>query len=98
MKSPAPGSAASSLEQEHNKTMPALTWDRTEEVAIVLHKNHPEIDPLKIRFIELHRRVTELPDFQDDPAAATGAKLEAIQAAWYEEWKEGQEKRETERT
>jgi FeS assembly protein IscX len=34
--------------------------------------------------------VTGLEDFADDPAASTENKLEAIQMAWYEEWKENQ--------
>jgi len=32
--------------------------------------------------------VCELKDFTDDPKASTEGKLEAIQMAWLEEWKE----------
>ncbi len=41
-----------------------------------------------MRFTDLHRYVTELPGFVDDPKASNEAKLEAIQMAWYEEWQE----------
>jgi len=39
-----------------------------------------------VRFTDLHRWVTELDGFDDDPAASTEAALEAIQMAWYAEW------------
>jgi FeS assembly protein IscX len=34
--------------------------------------------------------VTELEGFSDDPAASNEGKLEAIQMAWYDEWKDNQ--------
>ncbi|MBI3667966.1 MAG: Fe-S cluster assembly protein IscX [Acidobacteria bacterium] len=58
--------------------MRALSWDDAEEVGIALYKARPEIDPLKIRSNDLHQWITELPDFQDDPAGANEANLEAI--------------------
>ena len=39
----------------------------------------------------LHRMVTELPNFTGDAKASNEGKLEAIQMAWYEEWKYNQE-------
>lgn len=71
--------------------MRALTWNDAEDIAIALLETHPEIAPLKIRFTDLHKWVTQLPGFQDDPHASNEAKLEAIQMAWWEEWKEAQE-------
>jgi FeS assembly protein IscX len=38
-----------------------------------------------VRFTDLHRYVTGLPGFADDPAKSNEAKLEAIQMAWHEE-------------
>jgi FeS assembly protein IscX len=35
--------------------------------------------------------VTELTDFDDDPQASNEGKLEAIQMAWLEEYKDRQE-------
>jgi FeS assembly protein IscX len=70
--------------------MPALTWDHTEDIAIELYDKFPDVDPLQVRFTDLHKWVTELEDFSDDPAKSSEGKLEAIQMAWYEEWKDNQ--------
>ncbi|PIO47587.1 MAG: Fe-S assembly protein IscX [[Chlorobium] sp. 445] len=64
-----------------------LTWNDAEDIGILLQEKYPDIDPLTVRFTDLHRYVTELPDFVDDPKASNEGKLEAIQMAWYEEWK-----------
>jgi FeS assembly protein IscX len=50
----------------------------------------PAVDPLTVRFTDLRERVMQLDGFSDDPKASNEPKLEAIQMAWYEEWKEGQ--------
>jgi len=39
-------------------------------------------------FTDLHRWVVELAEFHGDPRASSEGKLEAIQMAWWEEWKE----------
>jgi len=65
-----------------------LRWDDAEEIGIVLSEKMPEIDPLTVRFTDLHRMVTELPSFVDDPKLSNEGKLEAIQMAWYEEYKD----------
>ena len=70
--------------------MAGLTWEHSEDIALALLEKHPEIDPLHVRYTDLHRWITELEDFGDDPAASTEGKLEAIQMAWYEEWKDSQ--------
>lgn len=70
--------------------MPALTWEHVEDIAIELYDKRPDTDPLTVRFTDLHKWVIELPDFKDDPAKSNEGKLEAIQMAWYEEWKENQ--------
>ena len=62
----------------------ALSWDDTEDVAEKLLAAHPGTDPLSIRFTDLHRWVTELEDFDDDPSRSNEGILEAIQMAWYE--------------
>lgn len=67
-----------------------MTWNDFEDIGIALYEAHPDIDPLTVRFTDLHRMVTELPGFEDDPMASNEAKLEAIQMAWYEEWKDNQ--------
>ncbi len=61
-----------------------LTWLDAEDIGILLVEKHPELDPLTVRFTDLHRYVTELTDFKDDPHKSNEAKLEAIQMAWHE--------------
>lgn len=65
-----------------------LTWSDSEEIGIQLQETHPGIDPLTVRFTDLHRYVTELPEFTDDKTKSNESKLEAIQMAWYEEFKD----------
>jgi len=69
--------------------MSRLTWENAEEIALDLLERFPDVDPLSVRFTDLHKWVRELERFDDDPSASTEGKLEAIQMAWYEEWKEG---------
>jgi len=68
--------------------MPDLKWTNSEDIAIELSDLHPETDPLSLRFTDLHKLVTTLPNFKDDPKQSNESKLEAIQMAWYDEWKE----------
>ena len=63
-----------------------LTWDDYEDIAIELLERHPDVEPLSVRFTDLHRWVCELDGFVDDPKASTEGKLERIQMAWLEEW------------
>jgi FeS assembly protein IscX len=65
-----------------------LTWDDAEDIGIALQEKFPEVDPLSVRFTDLHRWVTELDDFADDPKASNEGKLEAIQMAWLEEYRD----------
>ncbi len=70
--------------------MNELHWGDAEDIGIELREKFPETDPLTIRFTELHQLVAGLKNFADDPQASNEAKLEAIQMAWYEEWKDNQ--------
>jgi FeS assembly protein IscX len=70
--------------------MAGITWDQIDNIALSLLEKHPDIDPLTVRFTDLHQWVTELPGFADDPAASSEGKLEAIQMAWYDEWQDAQ--------
>jgi FeS assembly protein IscX len=67
-----------------------LDWDDSEDIGILLQEKFPALDPLTVRFTDLHRYITELPDFSGDPKASNEGKLEAIQMAWYEEYKDNQ--------
>ncbi len=67
-----------------------IHWSDAEEIGIQLQEKFPELDPLTVRFTDLHKYVTELEDFADDPAKSNESKLEAIQMVWHEEFKDAQ--------
>lgn len=71
--------------------MDTFGWEDAEDIGIALHEKFPKIDPLSVRFTDLHEWVCELDEFDDDPKTSTEGKLEAIQMAWLEEYKDAQE-------
>ena len=68
-----------------------LGWQDAEEIALRLIDRYPDLDPLTVRFTQLHQWVTELSEFKDNPKASNEKILEAIQMAWYEEYKAAHE-------
>jgi FeS assembly protein IscX len=71
--------------------MPAtFDWDNLDDIDIGLTDKHPDVDPLTVRFTDMHKWVTELLGFTGDPQASNEAKLEAIQMAWHEEFQDRQ--------
>ncbi|HLX42080.1 MAG TPA: Fe-S cluster assembly protein IscX [Bryobacteraceae bacterium] len=70
--------------------MPKLTWSNLDDIAISLYEKFPDLDPTNIRYTDLHKWITELADFDDDPLKSNEAKLEHIQMAWIEEFKDNQ--------
>lgn len=64
-----------------------MGWRDTEDIGIALNETHPELDPLTVRFTDLHRYVLELPGFSDDAKASNEKILEAIQMAWLDEYR-----------
>ena len=67
-----------------------MKWTSSEDLGIALFEQFPDVDPLTVRFTDLRDKVTQLEGFDDDPKASNEPKLEAIQMAWYEEWKDNQ--------
>jgi len=70
--------------------MPNLTWDDLEDIALALYDKFPDQDPSYVRFTDLHKWITELEGFSDDPKRSNEAKLEAIQMAWLDEYRDSQ--------
>lgn len=68
--------------------MPKLTWDQPDDIALALAEKFPDLDPTHIRYTDLHKWITELADFSDNPTASTEGKLEAIQMAWLDEYQD----------
>jgi len=65
-------------------------WDDPEEIGIQLADRFPNLDPLTVRFTDLHKWILDLPGFTGDPKLSNEGKLEAIQMAWHEEFKDRQ--------
>jgi FeS assembly protein IscX len=65
-----------------------LTWTDSEDIGIALFEQFRDVDPLTVRFTDLRQWVIDLDGFEDDPTASNEGKLEAIQMAWLEEWRE----------
>jgi FeS assembly protein IscX len=59
-----------------------LSWRDPTEVAWALQDAYPEVDPLDLNFVDLHRMVVELPGFAGDPEESTETVLEAIVVMW----------------
>ena len=64
-----------------------LTWRDAEDIGIALSEKFPDVDPLTVRFTDLHRFITELDGFADDPKASNESTLEKIQMAWLDEYR-----------
>ena len=62
-----------------------MMWRDAEDIGIALSEKFPDTDPISVRFTDLHRWVTELDGFADDPKASNEGILEKIQMAWLEE-------------
>jgi FeS assembly protein IscX len=70
---------------------PKFDWDNAEDIAIALTDKYPDTDPYTVRFTDMHKWIIELPEFAGDPAKSNEAKLEAIQMAWNEIYREQSE-------
>ena len=68
--------------------MPKLTWANLDDIGLALYEKFPDQDPTHIRFTDLHKWITELEDFDDDPMKSNEAKLERVQMAWLEEYQD----------
>jgi FeS assembly protein IscX len=65
-----------------------VKWTDAEQIGLALAEKFPGVDPLTLRFTDLRDRVVALDGFVDDPTRSSEARLEAIQMAWYEEYKD----------
>ncbi|MBI2881287.1 MAG: Fe-S cluster assembly protein IscX [Candidatus Tectomicrobia bacterium] len=68
-----------------------LRWHDAEDLGIRLFERFPDLDPLTVRFTDLHQWVTELEDFDDNSKESNEGLLEAIQMAWLEEYRDARE-------
>jgi FeS assembly protein IscX len=63
----------------------SLKWTDSLEIAIELDEAHPDVDPLRVNFVDLRNWVLALDAFDDAPEHSGEKILEAIQMAWIEE-------------
>ena len=62
-----------------------MKWTDSRDIAIALCEAHPDVDPLTVRFTDLHQWVCALPGFADEPNRSGEKILEAIQTLWIDE-------------
>ena len=55
-----------------------ILWTDAEEIGIQLQEKFPALDPFTVRFTDLHKYVTELDGFADDPAHAKSDGANAL--------------------
>jgi FeS assembly protein IscX len=65
-----------------------MDWENAEEIGQALYQTYPDIDPLSLRFTDLHRLVMDLDGFEGNPKSSSEGRLEAIQMAWLREYEE----------
>lgn len=70
--------------------MATLNWSTAENIGVALYDKFPTVDPKTVRFTDMHKWITDLDGFDDDPARSNEAKLEAIWAFWHGEWEDNQ--------
>jgi FeS assembly protein IscX len=65
-----------------------MIWTDAEDIALALMDAHPDVDPLTVRFTDLHKWVVALPGFRGDAKSSNEGILEAIQMKWLEEYRD----------
>jgi FeS assembly protein IscX len=72
--------------REHGRA--PMTWHDAREIGEALFEQFDTLNPLTVRFTDLHKHVLNLEGFTGKPNESNEKLLEAIQMAWYEEWKD----------
>ena len=62
-----------------------MKWTDVTAIAEALVEKYPDVDPSKVRFVDLHNWVVGLKGFDDDRSRGGERVLEAIQTAWIDE-------------
>jgi FeS assembly protein IscX len=66
----------------------AVNWTDADDIALLLQKTYPDVDPQSLRFPQLKDMLEALPGGKEARGGLDDAMLEAIQAAWQEEFDE----------
>jgi FeS assembly protein IscX len=59
-----------------------LTWDDTYDIAVLLMRSHPGVDPSTISLPTLQDWIQDLPGFSEKPGAAAERSLDRIRTVW----------------
>ena len=65
-----------------------MTWHDYREIGEKLFERYDTLNPLSVRFTDMHKWVMDLEGFEGKPDQSNEKILEAIQMAWYEEWQD----------
>ena len=66
----------------------SLDWSDYQKLGELLFEKYDTLNPLNVRFTDLHKWVMDIEDFIGKADESNEKKLESIQMAWYEEWKD----------
>jgi FeS assembly protein IscX len=65
-----------------------LDWHDTRDLGELLFEKYDTLDPRTVRLADVRKWVLDLEDFEGKPDGSNDKTLEAIQKAWYQEWKD----------
>ena len=65
-----------------------MNWTDAREIGEALFERYDTLNPLTVRFTDLHKWVLDLEDFEGKPNESNEKVLEAIQMAWFDEWRD----------
>ena len=59
-----------------------MKWTDVQRIAEELYDRDPDLNPVTVRFTDMHQWICELEDFDDDPEGSNEQILEAILMKW----------------
>lgn len=62
-----------------------MKWTDSYDIAIELMEQYPDINPMQVRFTDLHKWIVALEEFDDEPKNSNEKILEAIIMTWIDE-------------
>ena len=65
-----------------------LNWNDFREIGEMLFEKYDTLDPLTVRFTDMKKWILDLEGFEGKPDDSNEKLLEAVQMAWYEDWKD----------
>ena len=63
-----------------------MKWTDVQRIAEELYDRDPDLNPVTVRFTDMHQWICELEDFDDDPEGSNAQILEEILMKWIEKY------------